>query len=174
MSLGDLGHLLGVSRRTISKYESGMGTTLDVAIRIEEVFNDGVVESIDLLRHEQKEQQEETRAEGKPMPVQAGIIERLGMRLHTLHGAPFQALVTFDEHTIFTGYGTAQKIVKRAALIGNLSHIAKKHAMCVITDYHKEKKIGRTLLIGEDQLRRLRDGSELIDLIGDPGPDMKS
>ena len=168
MSLGDLGHLLGVSRRTISKYESGMGTTLDVAVRIEEVFNDGVVESIDILRHEPPtERPEDHRTEPKGPPVPAGIIERLGMRLHTLHGAPFQALVTFDEHTIFTGYGTAQKVVKRAALIGNLSHIAKKHAMCVITDYHKEKKLGRTLLIGEDRLRRLRDGSELIDLIGD-------
>jgi len=169
MSLGDLGHLLGVSRRTISKYESGMGTTLEVAIRIEEVFNDGVVESIDLLRHEPPGEPEAGHTGAKEQPVPAGILERLGMHLHTLHGAPFQALVTFDEHTIFTGYGTAQKIVKRAALIGNLSHIAKKHAMCVITDYHKEKKVGRTLLIGEDRLRRLRDGSELIDLIGDSG-----
>ncbi|OPY39174.1 MAG: hypothetical protein A4E35_00408 [Methanoregula sp. PtaU1.Bin051] len=169
MSLGDLGHLLGVSRRTISKYESGMGTTLDVAIRIEEVFNEGVVESIDILRHKpQKGPEVEQRAESRGQPAPPlGLIERLGMRLHTLHGAPFQALVTFDEHTIFTGYGTAQKVIKRAALIGNLSHIAKKQAMCVITDYHKEKKIGRTLLIGEDRLRRLHDGSELIDLIGD-------
>src|SRR5512137_2691781 len=52
MSLGDLGNVLGVSRRTISKYESGMGTTLDVAVRIEEYFDTGVVESIDLIRHE--------------------------------------------------------------------------------------------------------------------------
>ena len=50
MSLGDLGQVLGVSRRTISKYESGMGTTLEVAIRIEEYFNTGVVESIDIVR----------------------------------------------------------------------------------------------------------------------------
>src|SRR5512137_73068 len=52
MSLGDLGQVLGVSRRTISKYESGMGTTLDVAIWIEEFFNTGVVKSINLIRHE--------------------------------------------------------------------------------------------------------------------------
>jgi putative transcriptional regulator len=172
MSLGDLGHLLGVSRRTISKYESGMGTTLDVAIRIEEVFDAGVAESIDLLRHEpHKTAEHGQRAEPKEPPASMGILEKLGMKLHTLHGAPFQALVTFDEHTIFTGYGTAQKIVKRAALIGNLSHIAKKQAMCVITDYHKEKKVGRTLIIGEDRLIHLRDGSELIDKIGDPGSD---
>jgi putative transcriptional regulator len=168
MSLGDLGHLLGVSRRTISKYESGMGATLDVAIRIEEVFDTGVAESIDLLSHEaQKEPETERRAEKREPSAPIGFLEELGMKLHTLRGAPFQALVTFDEHTIFTGYGTAQKIIKRAALIGNLSHIARRHAMCVITDYHKEKKVGRTLLIGEDRLHHLRDGSELIDLIGD-------
>lgn len=168
MSLGDLGHLLGVSRRTISKYESGMGTTLDVAIKIEEVFDAGVVESIDLLSHEpQKEKEPVQQKEQTERSNPIGFLEELGMKLHTLHGAPFQALVTFNEHTIFTGYGTAQKVVKRAALIGNLSQIAKKHAMCVITDYHKQKKIGRTLVIGEDRLHYLRDGSELIDLIGD-------
>jgi putative transcriptional regulator len=168
MSLGDLGHLLGVSRRTISKYESGMGTTLDVAFRIEEVFDAGVVESIDLLLHEpHKEEEPPRQKEQKDCPLLIGFLEELGMKLHTLRGAPFQALVTFNEHTIFTGYGTAQKVVKRAALIGNLSQIAKKHAMCIITDYHKQKKIGRTLVIGEDRLHHLRDGSELIDLIGD-------
>jgi putative transcriptional regulator len=168
MSLGDLGHLLGVSRRTISKYESGMGTTLDVAFRIEEVFDAGMVESIDLLLHEpQKEEEPARQKEQKDRPLSIGFLEELGMKLHTLRGAPFQALVTFNEHTIFTGYGTAQKVVKRAALIGNLSQIAKKHAMCIITDYHKQKKIGRTLVIGEDRLHHLRDGSELIDLIGD-------
>jgi putative transcriptional regulator len=168
MSLGDLAHLLGVSRRTISKYESGMGTTLDIAIRIEEVFDAGVAESIDLLDHTVSgdlEAHQRSKKEGMPPPI--GFLEELGMKLHTLRGAPFQALVTFDEHTIFTGYGTAQKVIKRAALIGNLSKIAKKHAMCVVTDYHKEKKVGRTLLIGEDRLHHLRDGSELIDLIGD-------
>jgi putative transcriptional regulator len=168
MSLGDLGHLLGVSRRTISKYESGMGTTLDVAIRIEEVFNAGVVESIDILTHEsQRDKDQPERKDPSKPPIPIGFLEEIGMKLHTLRGAPFQALVTFDEHTIFTGYGTAQKVIKRAALIGNLSKIAKKHAMCVITDYYKEKKIGRTLLIGEERLHHLRDGSELIDLIGD-------
>jgi putative transcriptional regulator len=43
--------------------------------------------------------------------------------------------------------------------------------MCVITDYHKEKKVGRTLIIGEDRLIHLRDGSELIDKIGESGSD---
>jgi putative transcriptional regulator len=167
MSLGDLGQVLGVSRRTISKYESGMGTTLDVAIRIEEFFNTGVVESIDLMHHERPTPRhvEPSPRKNPDMPME--FLEQLGMHLHTLRGAPFQALLTFEKHTILTGYGPAEKVVKRAALIGNLSQIAKKHAMCVITGYHKQKKIGTTLVIGEDRLHRIADGFELLDMIGD-------
>ena len=168
MSLGDLGQVLGVSRRTISKYESGMGTTLDVAIRIEEHFDTGVVEHIDLMSHEQHPTElKHEWSDKKERNVPIEFLEQLGMHLHTLRGAPFQALLTFEKHTILTGYGPAQKVVKRAALIGNLSQIAKKHAMCIITDYHKQKKIGKTLVIGEERLHRIEDGFELLDMIGD-------
>jgi len=168
MSLGDLGQVLGVSRRTISKYESGMGTTLDVAIRIEEYFDTGVVEHIDLMQHEEHPPElKHEWADKKERNVPIEFLEQIGMHLHTLRGAPFQALLTFEKHTILTGYGPAQKVVKRAALIGNLSQIAKKHAMCIITDYHKQKKIGKTLVIGEERLHRIEDGFELLDMIGD-------
>ena len=167
MSLGDLGQVLGVSRRTISKYESGMGTTLEVAIRIEEYFNTGVVESIDIVKREPAESGPESSKKRSVPGIPIEFLEQLGMQLHTLRGAPFQALLTFDKHTILTGYGTAQKVVKRAALISNLSKIAKKHAMCIITDYHHEKKIGRTLVIGEDRLHAIEDGFELLDMLGE-------
>ncbi|MGB8220355.1 MAG: transcriptional regulator [Methanoregula sp.] len=167
MSLGDLGQVLGVSRRTISKYESGMGTTLEVAIRIEEYFNTGVVESIDIVKREPAESGPETSKKRSVPGIPIEFLEQLGVQLHTLRGAPFQALLTFEKHTILTGYGTAQKVVKRAALISNLSKIAKKHAMCIITDYHHEKKIGRTLVIGEDRLHAIEDGFELLDMLGD-------
>jgi putative transcriptional regulator len=167
MSLGDLGQVLGVSRRTISKYESGMGTTLEVAIRIEEYFNTGVVESIDIVKREPAESGPESSKKRSVPGIPIEFLEQLGMQLHTLRGAPFQALLTFDKHTILTGYGTAQKVVKRAALISNLSKIAKKHAMCIITDYHHEKKIGRTLVIGEERLHAIEDGFELLDMLGE-------
>jgi len=167
MSLGDLGQVLGVSRRTISKYESGMGTTLEVAIRIEEYFNTGVVESIDIVQREPaaSEPPAGKKHPGPGVPIE--FLEELGVQLQTLRGAPFQALLTFDRHTILTGYGPAQKVLKRAALISNLSKIAKKHAMCIAPDYHHEKKIGRTLMIGEERLHAIEDGFELLDMLGE-------
>jgi putative transcriptional regulator len=162
MSLGDLGHLLGVSRRTISKYESGMGTTLEVAQKIEELFDSGLVQSIDLLQpHGESKERVENPDEEVPM----GFLEQIGMTLHTLHRAPFQALITFQHHTILTGYGTADRVVKRAALIGNISQVTGTRAMCVLTDYYKQKKIGKTLVIGEERLHHIADGEELIEMI---------
>ena len=161
LSLGDLGTLLGVSRRTISKYESGMGTTLDIALKIEKIFDAAMVMSIDLLRYE-SHFEEEPEAEGK---VPMNFLEKIGMKLHTMHRAPFQALIEFSDHTILAGYGTSQKVVKRAALIGNISQVTGTHAMCVLTDYSKQKRIGSTLVIGEEQLQSLADGEELIDMI---------
>jgi putative transcriptional regulator len=162
MSLGDLGHLLGVSRRTISKYESGMGTTLEVAQKIEELFDSGLVQSIDLLRpHGESKERVEHPEEVVPM----SFLEQIGMTLHTMHRAPFQALITFHDHTILTGYGTADRVVRRAALIGNISQVTGTRAMCVLTDYYKQKKIGKTLVIGEERLHHIADGEELIEMI---------
>ncbi len=164
MSLGDLASHLGVSRRTISKYESGMGTTLDVAIRLEELFNAPLVETIELIGYRSPEPE-------KPPEATAGDVlvdlERMGMEIHAMRQAPFQALALFDRHTILTAYGTSQKIIKRASLIGNISQITKTFAVCVVTDYKKQKKIGKTLLIGEEHLHTLEDGSELIDMMNE-------
>ncbi|MDD1679457.1 MAG: transcriptional regulator [Methanomicrobiales archaeon] len=161
LSLGDLAHILGVSRRAISKYESGMGTTLDVAIKLEEMFETSVTVPIDLFSYQSRFVQ---RLGEITSPLVPDLL-RIGMECHTLHRAPFEALTIFQEYRILTGYGTAQRVVKRASLISNLSQVTKTRAMCVITDYNKQKKIGNTLIIGEKRLHSVEDGFELIELI---------
>jgi len=164
LSLGDLAHLLGVSRRTISKYENGMGTTMEMALRIEEVFDTAVTRPIDLLSHESRFAPGDEPASGEVLPD----LSRMGMEIHLLRRAPFEALARYDRETILTGYGTAQHVAKRAPLIGNLSRIARAHALCVLVGYRRQKTIGDTLVIGEERLHSLEDGSELMELIREP------
>ena len=161
LSLGDLAHLLGVSRRTISKYENGMGTTMEIALRIEELFDTAITKPIDLLSHR-------TRFAGDGEPPHGEMLtdlERMGMEIHILRRAPFNALARYEDETILTGYGTTQHVVKRAPIIGNLSRIANAHALCVLVDYRRQKMIENTLVIGEERLHALEDGSELMELI---------
>jgi putative transcriptional regulator len=50
MSLGDLAKKIGVSRKAVYEYESGgMGATLETVARIEEVFNVGLTQGIDIF-----------------------------------------------------------------------------------------------------------------------------
>ena len=165
LSLGDLGHVLGVSRRTISKYEAGMGTTLEMAIKLEEFFDAEVIESIDLLAYASHFGPSDPGAPG-PESAALAALQRLGLQLHHLRRAPFQAMVHFEEQTILAGCGSAQKVVKRAGLIGNLSEITHTLAVCITHEEVRQKRIGRTLLIGPEALEQLEDGQDLLDLIG--------
>jgi putative transcriptional regulator len=164
LSLGDLGQILGVSRRTVAKYEAGMGTTIEIALRIEEAFDSGVVEPIDLVQSKSEQNTGEMQDIPGEIPIQAAI-EEMGMHVQPMHRAPFQALVRYDSHTILTGYGSAQKVTRRAGIIGNISQVTRTHAMCVMTDDHRQRRIGRTLMISEDSLLSLDEPDDLIDLI---------
>jgi putative transcriptional regulator len=161
LSLGDMAHRLGVSRRTISKYESGMGTTMEIAAKIEELFDTAVVKPIDLMEY-RSQYPEDPEPEG-PAIVQE--MERLGLEPHLMRRAPFEVLARMAEHTILTGYGTAQRVVKRAPLIGNISRIARAHAVCIITNWSEKRRIGNTLVIGEESLQSMEEGSEFLDLL---------
>lgn len=161
LSLGDLAHLLGVSRRTISKYEDGMSTTLEIAIRLEELFDYALVEAIDLLSHAPKS--EHTYASfSRVAQEMIADLQRIGMECHATVQAPFDALAYYQKETILAGYGTAQNVMRRAALIGNISDVTGAYALCVVTDYTKPKKVGRTLIIGDKDLAGIEDASDLI------------
>ena len=165
LSLGDLAHLLGVSRRTISKYESGMGTTLEMAMKLEELFDEAIVQPIDLFMDRAHDLPSITEVEENETITPAGHLQSIGLELHSFRRAPFQAVAHYDETMILACFGPAQKTVKRAALVGNLSQIARARSLCILSDYNKEKKIGKTLIIGEKRLYSLEEGSDLLDLM---------
>ena len=164
LSLGDLGQILGVSRRTVAKYEAGMGTTIDIAIRIEETFDSGVVEPIDLLNYSHHNPVPDFQFPEDDIPIQP-FIEEMGMHVQMMSHAPFQALIRYEAHTILTGYGRSQKLSKRAGIIGNISQVTRSHAMCIMTDDKRQRRIGKTLMLGVESLLLMEEPDDLMDLI---------
>ena len=163
-SLGDLAHLLGVSRRTISKYRTEWGPRWKSPSGSRRLFDAAITKPIDLLSHRSHFTGEGEPPHGEMLPD----LERMGMEIRILRRAPFEALARYEDETILTGYGTTQHVVKRAPIIGNLSRIARAHALCVLVDYRRQKMIENTLVIGEERLHSLEDGSELMELIREP------
>mgnify|MGYP001769225292 CR=1 FL=1 len=152
-----------ISRRTVAKYESGMGTTIDIAIRIEETFDSGVVEPIDLIRYS-PHMPSESKLHEEDIPIQP-FIEEMGMHVQMMSHAPFQALIRYEDHTILTGYGRSQKLSRRAGIIGNISQVTRSHAMCIMTDDQRQRRIGRTLMLGEEDLLSMEEPEDLLTLI---------
>lgn len=171
MSLGDLAHELGVSRRTVSKYENGMGTTLDMAMRLEEFFNADIVKPIDLLEYKPAEEAycpaslPSAHADGEITERPEDHLRSIGISVYEFRRSPFHAVSVFENETILTCYGSPQKTVERAEFVGNLSQISGTHSLCVVTDYAKEKKIGKTLVIGEKRLKDVEDGEDFLEMV---------
>ena len=186
LSLGNLAQMLGVSRRTISKYEAGMGTTIEVAIKIEEMFDHGVIESIDLLsfkpgqyaprnresRHASssnlsKSGDSSSNAPREEIPLSL-FLRELGMELHEMRWAPFQAMLKYDGHTILAGYGNEQKAMKHADIIGNISSVVGGYALCVLSKSCPHRRVGNALLMDESSLYKIEEPDELISLVSCP------
>jgi len=178
LSLGDLAQTLGVSRRTVAKYESGMGTTIEVAIKIEEIFDNDVIESIDLFSfhpeqhlhrtsHHESATQSGVASEEKEIPLHQ-FLKELGMEIYEMKRAPFQAMLKYDHETILAGYGTGQKAIKHADIIGNISSIINGYALCVLSDTCPKRKVGKALVMDESSLYKIEEADELISMMSYP------
>ena len=95
-SLGQLASELGVSRRTVSKYEDGMNASIDVAIHLEELFDQPFSSPVEVMDgaddvHEAEPTPEDPDADPDDEHVVA-VLTRAGYDVHPTMRAPFKAV----------------------------------------------------------------------------------
>ncbi|MGB8217068.1 MAG: transcriptional regulator [Candidatus Methanoperedens sp.] len=172
ISLGALASLLGVSRRTISKYEDGeMAASVDVAIKLEEVLDRGFTVSVDIFEklHSSENQKQETAV--KQYSNVFSILENMGFDVMPISQAPFDAVSQTsnrkDENsTILTGVGDyTRTIVKKAHLMSSISEVAGTQSLLIVHGVSKTKNIEKTVLIDDKELKKFDDKDDFIDLL---------
>ncbi|MCZ7382361.1 MAG: transcriptional regulator [Candidatus Methanoperedens sp.] len=172
ISLGALASLLGVSRRTISKYEDGeMAASVDVAIKLEEVLDRGFTVSVDIFEklHSSESQKQETAV--KQYSNVFSILENMGFDVMPISQAPFDAVSQTsnrkDENsTILTGVGDyTRTIVKKAHLMSSISEVAGTQSLLIVHGVSKTKNIEKTVLIDDKELKKFDDKDDFIDLL---------
>ena len=172
ISLGALASLLGVSRRTISKYEDGeMAASVDVAIKLEEVLDKGFTVSVDIFEklHSSESQKQETAV--KQYSNVFSILENMGFDVMPISQAPFDAVSQTsnrkDENsTILTGVGDyTRTIVKKAHLMSSISEVAGTQSLLIVHGVSKMKNIEKTVLIDDKELKKFDDKDDFIDLL---------
>lgn len=138
LSLGEMAKLLGVSRRTVKKYEEGIDTTVETALKIEEILGTYVIKAIDILNFVKDDVVEKEKVPSFS-GEEAEIIEQLriiGVKVYPIKHAPFDVVSKADDEKILTGVKQVREIDKRASILGRISEVLSTKAAYIV-----EKKV---------------------------------
>ncbi|MGM0591889.1 MAG: transcriptional regulator [Halobacteriota archaeon] len=174
-SLGQLATELGVSRRTVSKYEDGMNASIDVAIRLEELFDQPFSSPVSVL-----DGAEEVR-EADPTPEDpdadpddehiVSILTRAGFTVHPTARAPFKA-VSEDSgrklENILTGHSAfTRSAEKRARIMSSIGRVTRTRSVYFVEEESRRETVGGTAIVSCDELAEIDDPDEIRELINE-------
>lgn len=180
MSLGTLASMVGVSRRTISKYEEeGMDASIDVVLQLEDIFGVELARPIDILKscgsRKPRKKTEPEKEEPKVKPnallpedLILNTISMLGYDVLPTAQAPFKAISRDKSKSsvILTGVSEFNTtVVKRAHLMSSISCITETQSVFIINGRSKLKSVENTVLIEKKELDAISDSQELLDFI---------
>ncbi|NHX37070.1 MULTISPECIES: transcriptional regulator [Halolamina] len=175
-SLGKLASELGVSRRTVSKYEDGMNASIDVAVKLEELFDRPFTAPMDVM-----EGAEEVRdAEPTPDPPEAdpddehvvGVLTRAGFTVHPTIRAPFNSVSEDEERRgrdgakLLTGHSEfTPSAEKRARIMSSLGQVTQTRSVYFVEDNARRESVKGTALVSCEELAETDDPEAVRDLI---------
>jgi len=181
ISLGCFARSLHVSRRTVRMYEDGMNARVDVAFRMEELFKTQIIEDIRILgqsikNHSTPQNQSfsnsSTHQEGKQTISKSfldkifNLLRKQGYTIIPMGRCPFEAVSKEREKILLTCVQRYDKKLKRKAeIVSSISKITEKRAVMITDKKGTKQNIFGTPLIIHDELRKINDPEELLELI---------
>ena len=144
ISLGALASELGVSRRTISKYEvEDMDTSVDVALKLEEIFEQELIQPVDPFHHGTVEEDK-----GPVTDTILRLLLEIGFDVVPTGQAPFNAITRLGDLVVLTGVSKfSQSMLKKARLMSSLSAVARTKSVVIVDGETKLECIEETALI---------------------------
>jgi putative transcriptional regulator len=175
MSLGQLANELGVSRRTVSKYEDGMDASIEVAVTLEERFGKDLTSPVSVMDGAEDVRDadptpEDPEADPEDVPV-LSVLTRVGFEVHPTLRAPFKAVgedVARADH-LLTGHSAfTEAALKRARIMSSLGEITRTRAVYVV-DEAKRESVDGTAIVEREELEDVDGPEEFRELLKDRG-----
>ncbi|MDQ2054943.1 MULTISPECIES: transcriptional regulator [Halobellus] len=174
-SLGQLATELGVSRRTVSKYEDGMNASIEVAIRLEEMFDQPFSSPVEVMEGaEDVRDAEPTPDDPDPESDDEHVVHvltRAGFTVHPTARAPFKAVSEDDERRrdfmpMLTGHSAfTRSAEKRARIMSSLGEVTQTRSVYFTEDRSKRDAVEGTALVSCEELADIDDPDRIRDLI---------
>jgi putative transcriptional regulator len=173
LSLGAIASELGVSRRSIRKYEEGMDAKVEIAVRLEAVLDTPCAVPISLLTRHIFDT-ERAKPETLP-PIERKVISLLvdlGFTVLPMFQAPFDMLSQTKEDTLLTGISKNSSLMeKRAELMSSISRVVSAHSLYITDEEPKCPRICDTVIVRMQELQDLDNSSELVHLVRERSED---
>jgi putative transcriptional regulator len=170
-SLGRLASELGVSRRTVSKYEDGMDASVEVASQLQELFDEPLTSPVEVLEgadevREDEETPEDPEVDPEDEPIVA-VLTRVGFDVHPTDRAPFKTVSENErrEEEMLTGHSELTKTAeKRARIMSSVGKVTRTRSVYVVDRATRESVEG-TAIIEEAEMENIQEADELRDII---------
>jgi len=174
-SLGQLASELGVSRRTVSKYEDGMNASIEVAIQLEQMFDQPFSSPVEVMDGAEDVRDAEPTPDD-PDPESGDehvvhVLTRAGFTVHPTARAPFKAVSEDDERRrdfmpMLTGHSSfTPSAEKRARIMSSLGEVTRTRSVYFTENSSKRDAVEGTALVSCEELAGIDDPDEIRDLI---------
>jgi len=165
ISLGALASELSVSRRTVSKYEiESMDTSIDVALRLEELFGQELIKPVEILEPASPVAEELERIDDKVLRH----LSQIGFDVFLTAQSPFNAITQNNDLVVLTGVGKfSTTMLKKARLMSSLSIITRTFSAVIVDGETKVERVEETAVIETRELKLIDKTSEFADLMSE-------
>lgn len=165
ISLGALASELSVSRRTVSKYEiESMDTTIDVALRLEELFGQELIKPVEILESANPVARELELIDDKVLRH----LSQIGFDVFPTAQSPFNAITQNEDLVVLTGVGKfSSTMLKKARLMSSLSIITRTFSAVIVDGETKVERVEETAVIETRELEQIDKTSEFADLMSE-------
>jgi len=172
-SLGRLATELGVSRRTVSKYEDGMNASIEVAIQLEELFNEPFSNPVSVFEGAEDVRDADPIPEGPDVdPNDEDVLTtltRAGFDVHPTNRSPFKAVSEDSggrERAVLTGHSPfTPSAEKRARLMSSIGRVTETRSIYFTTDKVKRESIDGTAIVSCEELASIDDPDRIREMI---------
>jgi Predicted transcriptional regulator len=176
-SLGQLASELGVSRRTVSKYEDGMNASIEVAIELEDLFGRPFSAPVEVMEGaEEVRDTDPTPDAPDAEPNDQHVVTTLtnaGFRVHPTQRSPFNAVsedTDQDRRQLLTGHSEFTRAAKkRARIMSSIGRVADTQSVYFTEEKAHSESVDGTALVSCDELAAIDDPDEIRSLIRERG-----
>jgi len=175
ISLGTLAEIAGVSRKAIQMYEEGMGTMIEIAMKMEEFLSEPLVLPLNPFEYSASES----------LPLMDDFVDddmlhedifrmlkTIGYSVLPTARCPFEAITTDEKIMLLTGverYGPM--LEKKANAVASISKVVEKKAVIITDKDAHVKSLRKTPVIARDELAHVKEKEKVLDLIKERSED---